>query len=93
MLYGKLENARKRTGMSEERFGEFLRNTHEFYKQPHEDKPIHPRHLSQDEKMLEKYKKLLKRSKKDATKEKYKLLIKELKVKIENSTTWYTVLD
>jgi len=51
----------------------------EYWGQDYSENPIHPKHLTDKDKLLRKYKRLLKRSKRESTKEKYRKLILGLK--------------
>ena len=50
----------------------------EYWSKDYSSNPIHPKHLTDKDKLLRKYKRLLKQSKRESTKEKYRKLISEL---------------
>tara|TARA_R100000935_G_C2838327_1_gene169483 strand:- start:1146 stop:1553 length:408 start_codon:yes stop_codon:yes gene_type:complete len=51
----------------------------EYWILDYSENPIHPKHLTDKDKLLRKYKRLLRRSKRECTKEKYRKLILGLK--------------
>ena len=50
----------------------------EYWGQDYSENPIHPRHMTDKDKLIKKYKRLMKQSKRESTKEKYRKLISDL---------------
>ena len=50
----------------------------EYWVQDYSENPIHPRHMTDKDKLIKKYKRLMKQSKRESTKEKYRKLISDL---------------
>lgn len=77
---GKVWNAYKRfirpLGASYE---DVLISIIEYWSKDYSANPMHPKHLTDKDKLLRKYKRLLKQSKRESTKEKYRKLIGDLK--------------
>ena len=61
-----------------------LNNLVKYWNDTYWDKPIHPAHLTDEEKLIKKYRRLLRRSKRERTKQKYRDLIKEVQSGIAN---------
>ena len=81
ILLGKIENFLSRwpRGLKvNSRLGHFLANAYEYMHEHYEDQPLHPKHKTPEDKLVLKYKRILKRSKKPETKAKYKKLIEDL---------------
>lgn len=76
---GKVWNAYKRfirpLGASYE---DVLISIIEYWSKDYSANPMHPKHLTDKDKLLRKYKRLLKQSKRESTKEKYRKLISEV---------------
>jgi hypothetical protein len=76
---GKVWNAYKRfirpLGASYE---DVLTSVIKYWKKDYSENPMHPKHLTDKDKLVRKYKRLLKQSKRESTKEKYRKLISEV---------------
>lgn len=55
-----------------------LINLLEYWQTDFSDNPIHPKHLTEDDKLIRMYKRRIKNAKRKATKDKYRALIKEI---------------
>ena len=49
-----------------------------YWRESYDDQPYHPAHLTEDQKLIKKYRRLLRKSKRERTKQKYRDLIKEV---------------
>lgn len=81
ILLGKVENFVGRYGRAmvvEKRLEGFLAGAWGYMEKDYSSNPLHYRHKTEEDKLLLKYRRLMKRSKKKETKEKYKALIKEI---------------
>ena len=81
ILLGKIENFIGRYGkrmVTSGRLYGFLRGASEYMGLDWSHNPLHYKHKTDEDKLLLKYRRLQKRSKKPATKAKYKALIKEI---------------
>lgn len=82
ILLGKIENFLNRWSRglnNHERLANFLGNAYGYMVASYVHNPLHPKHNTGTDKLMKKYRRLLKRSKKPETKAKYKKLIQELK--------------
>lgn len=82
ILLGKIENFIFRQGKRLSllnTIGLFMGNVVKYMYCKYEHMPLHPKHLTDKDKLLKKYRRLKKNSKKQETKDKYSQLIKELK--------------
>ena len=86
ILLGKIENFVGRYGKKMEKDDQyglprlywFLKYAYSYRAKDYSRNPLHYRHKTEEDKLLAKYRRLVKRSKKVETKEKYKALIKEI---------------
>jgi hypothetical protein len=78
LLLGKIENYLKRwsRGLNDAaRLSNFLGNAYAYMVASYASNPLHPKHMTPEEKEIKRLTKIMNRSKKPATKAKYKLLI------------------
>jgi hypothetical protein len=78
---GKVENYITRHGKrlaTEGRVGDALEGIMSYRNTDWTHNPLHPTHLTEDDKLARKYRRLIKRCKKNETKQKYRDLLKEL---------------
>ena len=81
ILLGKIENYTQYKGKAmrvEERLEGALQGIYAFIMTDWSHNPLHPKHLTANDKLIRKYKRLYKRSKRPETKAKYRKLIEEL---------------
>ena len=86
VLLGKVENyiqTRGKAIVKERRIWNALALMYNYMYANYSTLPLHPKHLTPLDKELRKARRGLRLSKKDETKEKYRNLIKELKIKLE----------
>lgn len=80
ILLGKIENFLKGRGknINEKRLKTFLKRVHDYSTGDWSTMPLHPNHRTPKDRKRSLYKRIIKRSKKESTKEKYRKLLKEI---------------
>lgn len=81
ILLGKVENFVGRYGQKLLKYGRLsdaLHEMHTYMVASYNHNPLHYKHKTEEDKLLSKYRRLLKRSKRNETKEKYRNLIREI---------------
>lgn len=82
VLLGKIENYIKGRGKRMDKpdvLSNFFYNVFRYRRTSYTHRPLHPTFITPTDRLMRKYKRLLRKSKRPATKEKYKRLIQELK--------------
>lgn len=78
-LEGRILNFAKRSGVPPD---DFLKRLLQYWRDDYSRNPLHPNHTNEHQKKLKLYRKRLKAAKRESTKAKYRMLIRELKASI-----------
>lgn len=85
VLLGKIENFVQRKGkgiVTRGGLSNLLKSTYNYMQIDYSRNPLHCTHFTPEEKLLRKYKRLYKKSKRQSTKDKYQILIQETQKKL-----------